>query len=352
MSQPLECTFDKNYLSKATILYIETDENIRENASSIFAGFFKKVLVCQNIDEAQRVFIDNQLEIDIVLLDVDIPDLGGIKLLSKIRELDWDLPVLITTSFNEINLLLKAIKFNLTNYIAKPMQLNTTLKIMSDTIKKIEDEKELAIKNNELRQFMSILDSNNIICELDLNFKIDSANDLFLINSGFDLDEIIGKEFNDKIIFHNSDISDFEIKELLTKGKTWVGLCKKKTKDGEFYNTYSTILPIFHNNGKVKKYIEFSTLTTKYEKEILSLKKHIMSLKSENFKTNSELRKEKDYYITLSDKLQKQVDDSVNSAQGVVFELYEAKKKNNKLLEKLKIQEQRFDEFQASVLCG
>lgn len=352
MSQPLECTFDKNYLSKATILYIETNANIREDVSLVFAGFFKKVLVCQTVEDAQKVFTNNRLEIDIVLLDVDIPEFGGIQVLSKIRELDWNIPVLITTNFSDINILLKAIKFNLTNYIAKPMQLNTTLKIISDTIKKIEDEKELAIKNNELRQFMSILDSNNIICELDLNFKIDSANDLFLINSGFGLDEIIGKDFNDKLIFNNSDIPDLEIKELLQKGKTWVGLSKKMTKDGEFYNTYSTILPIFHNNGKIKKYIEFSTLTTKYEKEILSLKKHIMSLKSENFKTNSELKKEKEHYIHLSEQLQKQIDDNINSAQGVVFELYEAKKKNNQLIEKLKIQEKRFDEFQAAVLCG
>jgi len=352
MEQALKCTFDKNYLSKATILYIEANESVRVETSSIFAAFFKKVLLSENIEDAKNIFINNKQEIDIILLDVDIPEFGGIEFLSMIRKLDWNIPVLITTDFKNINVLLKAIKFNITNYIVKPMQLNTTLKIISDNIKQIEDEKELAIKNNELRQFMSILDSNNIICEMSLDFKIESANDLFLINSGFELDELIGKDFNDKSIFSKFDISDLEVKSLLQKGRTWVGISKKLTKDGKLYYTSSTILPIFYNNGKIKKFIEFATLTTKYEKEILLLKKHIMSLKSENFKASSELKKEKDYYAQLSQNLQKQVDDNVNNTQELVFELYEVKKKNNQLCEKLKIQEKRFEEFQATVLCG
>jgi len=187
---------------------------------------------------------------------------------------------------------------------------------------------------------------------MDLDFKITSVNDSFLINSGFEIDELIGLSFNNKLISHNSEIPDQKIIEILKSGKTWIGLSKKLNKNGVLYYTHSTILPIFYNDGRIKKYIEFSTLISKYENEILSLRKHIFLLKSENLKTNTELKKEKDYYSKLALNLQKQVDENVNNAQKLLFELYEVKKQNNMLKNKLKTQENRLEEIQVNMMSG
>lgn len=352
MSHLQECTFNKNYLSNATILFIENNDNIRSQVSEIFSAFFKKVIVEKDIKGAIKSYQENRVGIDIVLTDIDFPNDEGIEILSEIRKLDWDTPILITTSFSNMSTLVKAIKFNLTNYIVKPIQLNTTLKIIAEIMKKKQQKKELATKNNELRQFMAILDSCNIICEIDLNFKITSVNDAFLANSGFQIDELIGQNFDASSILQHCETPTDKIIELLKNGKTWVGLSKKLTNQGTLYYTHSTILPIFFNDGRVKKYVEFSTLISKYENEILSLRKHIFLLKSENLKANSELKKEKEYYAKLANSLQKQVDENVNNAQKLLFELYEVKKENGALKEKLKNQENRLEEFQATVLSG
>jgi len=352
MSEVESCSFDKDYLASTTILFIENNDKIRFNTSEIFSAFFKKVLVAKEVEEAIAIYQDNKVSIDIIVTDIDFPNYEGINLLSEIRSINWDVPILITTTFSDMNTLVKAIKFNLSNYIVKPIQLNTTLKIISQIIKRKQQKKELAIKNNELRQFMSILDSCNIICEMDLDFKITSANDAFLINSEFEIDTLIGMGFNDKLIFKSADTTDRKIIDTLRVGKTWVGLCKKLTKQGTNYYTHSTILPIFYNNGKIKKFIEFSTLISKYENEVLSLRKHIYLLKSENLKVNTELKNEKEYYFQLAQKLQEQVDENVNNAQKILFDFYEVKKQNKILEEKLKVQENRFEEFQATILCG
>ncbi|XOB60895.1 response regulator [Campylobacterota bacterium DY0563] len=352
MSNLQECSFNKDYLSSSTILFVESNENIRSQNYDIFSAFFKKVIVARDVQEAIKFYHENRTTIDIVLTDMDFPNYKGIDFLAEIRKIDWDIPILITTTFSDMNLLVKAIKFNLTNYIVKPIQLNTTLKIISEIIKRKHQKKELATKNNELRQFMAILDSCNIVCELDLNFKITSVNDSFLINSGFDIDELIGLNFTDKLISYNCEVPQSKILELLKSGKTWTGLCKKINKKGALYYTHATILPIFFNDGRIKKFIEFSTLISKYENEILSLRKHIFLLKSENLKTNSELKKEKEYYSKLAKSLQEQVDENVNNAQKLLFELYEVKKQNNILREKLKIQEDRVEEIQINMMSG
>ena len=50
--------------------------------------------------------------------------------------------------------------------------------------------------------------------------------------------------------------------------------------------------------------------------------------------------------------MRKELDDGVVNRQKLELELYELKKENNKLLEKLAIQEKRIDEFQSAVFSG
>lgn len=352
MSQLLKCSFDKSFLERAKILYIESEDLARNEATEIFAVFFKKVLIARDSREGLDIFIENRSEIDIILLDINMPNLKGIELLEEIRKIDWNIPILIVASFTEVEILLKSIKYNITNYIVKPMQLNTTLKIISQLMEVKEQKKEIARKDNELKQFISILDSSNIICEMDLEFNILSANDSFLVNSGYELSEIIGKKINDKAILCNYETNEEKIQDSLLKGKTWIGLSKRVAKDGTFYYTHSTILPIFHNDGKIKKFIEFATLISKYENEILALKKHILLLKTENFRVNKDLKKENEFYIDLSKTLQKNIDESVATTQKYLLELYQLKKQNTLLYEKLRTQEKRFEEFQSAVFSG
>lgn len=223
-----------------------------------------------------------------------------------------------------------------------------------------EQKRELARKDNELKQFISILDSYNIICELDLEFNITSANDAFLSNSGYELNEVIGKNISDKSMLCSHETQGMKIQDSLLRGNTWVGLSKKVSKEGNFYYTHSTILPIYHNNGKIKKFIEFATLISKYENEILALKKHILILKSENFKAYQELKKENQSNIelvgnlqqevNLSKSLQKELDENVVNNQKLLMEIYNLRKQNSVLLEKLYVQEKRFEEFQSAVI--
>ncbi len=343
----MDCIFKKEFLKNTTILYVEDDKVTREEASELFDGFFKKVIIASDGEEGFQKFKEFHAEIDVVLTDINMPKVDGLELLAKIRAIDWEKPVLITTAFEKSDILIKLIKFNVTNYIVKPMQLNTTFKIISLLMEEKERKKEVKKQENELKQFMSILDSINLVCEIDLEGNILYANDLYLLTSGYSLDEIkkikhclINKLSSDCLSFDNAQ-------KLLEKGQAWSGDCKKITKDGTAYYTYTTILPIFTNNSQIKKYIEFATLTTKYKSEILTLKKQIVSVKSKSFQSSLENKSKETLSVDMVHKYQKQIDDSVNNSQQLLMELYENKKRNTYLEEKLQEQEKRLNEFQS-----
>jgi len=347
MENKTKCSFRKDLLEATTILYVEDDPDLRNQSVEIFESFFKNVIVAVDGQDGLEKFEKHGKDIDIVLTDVNMPRLSGLGLLAKIRELNWDIPVLITTAFEESDILIKLIKFNVTNYIVKPMQINTTFKIVSLIMEEKERKKEVKRQEQELKQFMAILESINLVCEIDLDGNITSANDLYSITSGFSLDELLQSKHT--LIKKPDAICSVykSVQESMTKRQSWSGDCKKTAKDGSSYYVFSTILPIFYNNGEVKKYIEFGTLTTKYKSEILQLKKQILTIKTKSFKSTLENKCKETSYSDLTQKFQKQVDDSVNNEQQLLMELYENKKRNKYLEDKLEEQEKRLENFQS-----
>lgn len=348
MGNHLKCSFKKEFLQNVTILYVEDEAKIRNEAIEIFDGFFKKVISAFDGEDGLNKFNKYHNEIDIILTDIKMPRMDGIEFLSSIRETNKDIPVLVTSAFNESDILIKLIKLNVANYIMKPMQLNTTFKIISLLMEEKERKKDVKRQENELKQFMSILDSINLVCEINLDGTISYANDLYLLTSGYSLNDL--HKIHHKMI--NSDdntCKNFEeAQKSISKGHVWSGERRKTTKEGKVYFTFSIILPIFDNNGEIKKYIEFATLTTKYKTEILLLKKQIVTIKSEHFKSNLGNKHNELYYTELAEKSQKIIDNTVEHAQLKLIELDESRKRNKYLEEKLREQEKRFDEFQSS----
>ena len=177
MGNNLRCSFKKEFLRNATILYVEDNDEIRNEAIEIFDGFFKNVISAVDGVDGLEKFNKHHADIDIILTDIDMPRMSGLDLLSEIRDIDWNIPVLITTGFEKSDILIKLIKFNVTNYIVKPMQLNTTFKIISLLLEEKERKRDVKRQENELKQFMSILDSINLVCEINLDGTISYAND-------------------------------------------------------------------------------------------------------------------------------------------------------------------------------
>jgi PAS domain S-box-containing protein len=360
MGTNLECSFKKEFLKSTTVLYIENDDSVRTQTSEIFDGFFERVISTSN-GEALEKFIQYSEQVDVILMDIDSPEVDSFELLKNIREVNWDVPVLVSTAFEKPEVLLKFIKLNITNYIAKPMQLNTTFKIISLLREEQKRKEDIKRHEYELKQLMAILDSINLVCEIDLDGYITYANDLYLMTSEYSLDELC--QMSHPIITPNkTDIEKVdEIRELIFKGKVWSGERSKMTKSGKTYYTFSIIIPIFCNKGKIQKYIEFASPTTKYKNEILKLKKHIISMKTSSFKNDQCNKNIKLEYEVLARKYQekeeglsqlvqeyqKRIDDGVDCAQQTLMELDMSKKRIAELEQKLQEQEKRFEVFQA-----
>lgn len=56
---------------------------------------------------------------DILLLDINMPVMNGLEVLQKIRDLNWELKILLLTVHNEVEYLLKAVDIGANGYLLK-----------------------------------------------------------------------------------------------------------------------------------------------------------------------------------------------------------------------------------------
>ncbi len=82
-----------------TILLIDDEELIRITASTQLQSFGYKVLLAENGKDGVTLFQKNRHRIDIIILDMIMPIMGGREALSKIREIDQNIPVIIASGF-------------------------------------------------------------------------------------------------------------------------------------------------------------------------------------------------------------------------------------------------------------
>jgi len=112
----------------------------------------------------------------------------------------------------------------------------------------------------------TLKENTMIVSETDTKGIIVYANEDFCKMAGYTKDELIGQPHN---MVRHSDMPKVAFKGLwddLKAGKTWKGIVKNKTKNGDFYWVYATAYPSTDSSGNTR-YISVRVKPTKEEIE-------------------------------------------------------------------------------------
>ncbi len=114
------------------ILVVDDEEQIRTMAKDMLEGFGYSVTIVETGTEAAQIFEEQQGNFEMVLLDMVMPGMSGEKTLIKLREIDPEIKVLLTSGFSQSGRASEILKQGANDFIQKPYQVSELmLKIRS-----------------------------------------------------------------------------------------------------------------------------------------------------------------------------------------------------------------------------
>lgn len=160
----------KSEFRKLSLLYVEDDEDIRNELAEILELEFGNLYVAKDGEEGLKLFQSHSP--DIVVSDIQMPKLDGLQMCEEIRKLDPDVPIIITTAFNDPSFLIKAIDIGVDKYVVKPIQL----KQLEDTLVRCS---KLVFQKKTIHDLMNL--SKHLMDRHD-NFMFVSGDDFSYVN--------------------------------------------------------------------------------------------------------------------------------------------------------------------------
>ncbi|MCF8302936.1 MAG: response regulator [Bacteroidales bacterium] len=131
----------KNFQDK-TILIIEDDESSMGLLCTILAKTGVQLLKAGNGMEGFKIFKNNK--IDLMLMDIRLPDISGYRLIKSVKEAKPDVPVIAQTAYAQPGDRDKCYKCGFDAYLSKPLFKEELLEIIEHFIKpKHKDQAEL-----------------------------------------------------------------------------------------------------------------------------------------------------------------------------------------------------------------
>lgn len=127
-------------IKNSTILYIEDDEVTRENISSYLNRVCKTLYVAVDGKDGLEQF--QQHSPDIVITDIEMPNMNGLDMAKKIRRISADTQIIITTAYTDPEYLMTAVNLHLIKYIVKPISLPKLTTALNECEVFLDEEEE------------------------------------------------------------------------------------------------------------------------------------------------------------------------------------------------------------------
>ncbi len=146
---------DTAWLKRLHLLYVEDDEGIRSQLEQFLRRRVQSVLTARDGREGLALFASHRP--DVVITDLLMPNMNGLDMTEAILKINPRTPVIITTAFNEIDYLLKAIDLGVEAYVIKPINTEQLLRNLLKCARNLSFEAAYREDNALLRLILSSL---------------------------------------------------------------------------------------------------------------------------------------------------------------------------------------------------
>jgi len=135
-------------MAMSKILVVDDEESIREFFQIMLKREGYEVLTAANGREALDTL--KKVSADLVISDIQMPEMSGMDLLGKVRELDPEMVVIMITAFGSTETAVEAMKLGAYDYVQKPFKIDEVKIIIKQALEKRSLRMENVLLKKEL----------------------------------------------------------------------------------------------------------------------------------------------------------------------------------------------------------
>ncbi|MDD3008569.1 MAG: response regulator transcription factor [Arcobacter sp.] len=143
----------QDLLKTLKILIVEDEKRLAQLLKEAISDSFFKVIIAKDGIEGLKKY--KSFKPDIVITDIMMPQLDGLEMTLKIKEIDSNIPIIVLSAHSDKEKLLKAIDVGINKYFIKPFDPDEVIEHIKKLAPKIEKQK-ISILKDEF-----IFDNNN-----------------------------------------------------------------------------------------------------------------------------------------------------------------------------------------------
>ena len=150
------------------VLYIE-DDNSREMTIDFFSQIFNVVVVAvdgrDGLNQYIKYYQQNQKYIDLIISDINMPNMDGLELSKKIFKLNEKQTVIVTSAYNDSKRLIDLLNLGVTSFLIKPINKNSIMKILYKACMHINNSQLISKHNIQIKELNKDLQNSNKLLE-------------------------------------------------------------------------------------------------------------------------------------------------------------------------------------------
>ncbi len=120
--------------SQSTVFVVDDEQVIRELTCDILEGQGYRVLSARNGREAVDMLGKDPETVDLVILDMSMPEMDGIQTFRAMREIRPDLKVLVSSGYTEDPSVKRLVAQGASGVLTKPFKIDELSRIIESTL--------------------------------------------------------------------------------------------------------------------------------------------------------------------------------------------------------------------------
>jgi two-component system nitrogen regulation response regulator NtrX len=156
-----------------TVLVVDDEKNIRRTLQLVNEGEGYHVLGAETAGQALAILASPEAPVDLVVLDVQLPDMSGLETLAKLRsdEATRDLPIIVISGHATVNDAVQAIKLGASDFFEKPLARERVLVSLRNVLDAAKARRELAIVTEQQLQRYEMVGRSAVIQRIFLEIE-------------------------------------------------------------------------------------------------------------------------------------------------------------------------------------